>query len=35
MSQGGCVIETKTNDCPSCDGNEILPYSIRLFGYDV
>lgn len=27
---GDCMIETKTNDCPSHDGNKILPYSIRL-----
>jgi hypothetical protein len=23
----GCVIETKTNDCPSCDGKKFYPYS--------
>jgi len=25
----GCVIETKTNDCPSCDGKENL----SLYGF--
>jgi hypothetical protein len=31
---GGCVIETKTNDCPSRDGNNILPFNIPLIMYE-